>query len=206
MGSFNRGGGGFNRGGFGGGKRFPPKQMHDATCSECGADCQLPFRPTGDRPVFCSNCFDKQGNGGKPSKFGDRPERSRFGSDKQMHDAVCVKCGTDCQVPFKPMPGKQIFCSNCFGKGGNVSGGGNDAGGMMEQLKMLNAKIDKLMNILAPDAVVEKTQKSAAKKEISFEKIQKDDKAKKEHKEPKEKKEKNKIKAVTKKTPAKKKK
>ena len=67
-----RGGGGFRKGGFGGGSRPPfrgggrgdrPTEMHDAVCNSCGKDCQVPFRPTGDKPVFCRDCFSKQGGG-----------------------------------------------------------------------------------------------------------------------------------------------
>ncbi|MEO7295886.1 MAG: CxxC-x17-CxxC domain-containing protein [Candidatus Limnocylindria bacterium] len=31
--------------------------MHDATCARCGNETQVPFRPTGARPVYCSDCF-----------------------------------------------------------------------------------------------------------------------------------------------------
>lgn len=60
------GSGGFNRGGdrgrsFGGGQGRP--EMHEATCSDCGKKCQVPFRPTGSKPVLCSECFRQSGNG-----------------------------------------------------------------------------------------------------------------------------------------------
>lgn len=35
--------------------------MHKAVCDECGSPCEVPFRPSGDKPVFCSNCFKKGG-------------------------------------------------------------------------------------------------------------------------------------------------
>ena len=35
-----------------------------------------------------------------------------------MYDAVCAKCGVDCQVPFKPNGRKEIFCSKCFESNG----------------------------------------------------------------------------------------
>jgi CxxC-x17-CxxC domain-containing protein len=52
------GGGGRPRmgGGAGGGMR----QMHDTTCSQCGKPCQVPFVPTGEKPVYCSDCFQSQ--------------------------------------------------------------------------------------------------------------------------------------------------
>lgn len=69
--------GGFKeRGGFGGGDRgFERKEMHDAVCSECGDDCQVPFRPNGTKPVKCRNCFkvdDKRGGFGGDRGFGEK--------------------------------------------------------------------------------------------------------------------------------------
>ncbi len=74
MGNFGRGGGrreGSGRresGGFdrdresGGGFRrdFGPREMHDATCSECGQECKVPFKPTAGRQVFCGDCWSKR--------------------------------------------------------------------------------------------------------------------------------------------------
>ena len=33
------------------------REMFDAVCAECGGTARVPFRPTGVRPVYCSNCF-----------------------------------------------------------------------------------------------------------------------------------------------------
>jgi len=71
-----QGGGG---GGWGGSKKFGEKKpwerrssgpgggheqtMHPATCSSCNQPCEVPFRPNGRKPVFCSNCFKKEGGG-----------------------------------------------------------------------------------------------------------------------------------------------
>ena len=49
--------------------------MYKATCSECGKECEVPFRPTNGKPVYCSECFEKKGNGRSDSR---RPERSEF--------------------------------------------------------------------------------------------------------------------------------
>jgi CxxC-x17-CxxC domain-containing protein len=34
-----------------------PRQMHPATCGNCGQVTEVPFAPKGDRPVYCSECF-----------------------------------------------------------------------------------------------------------------------------------------------------
>jgi CxxC-x17-CxxC domain-containing protein len=36
------------------------------------------------------------------------------GSDRQMYDATCAKCGQPCQVPFKPTEGRPVYCRNCY--------------------------------------------------------------------------------------------
>ena len=45
---------GGDRNSFGG-----DKQMHPATCSGCGKPCQVPFRPSAGKEVFCNDCFSK---------------------------------------------------------------------------------------------------------------------------------------------------
>jgi CxxC-x17-CxxC domain-containing protein len=53
--------------------------LHRATCSTCGQSCEVPFRPSDDRPVFCKNCFDKNdvsAKGGRFDKRDNSPSRS----------------------------------------------------------------------------------------------------------------------------------
>lgn len=45
--------------GYGGSGR-PQREMYDAICAECGAKTQVPFRPSGDRPVYCRDCFNRR--------------------------------------------------------------------------------------------------------------------------------------------------
>jgi len=35
--------------------------MTKVTCSECGAECEVPFKPTSSKPVYCNDCFAKKG-------------------------------------------------------------------------------------------------------------------------------------------------
>ena len=51
------------------------RHMYRATCSDCGKECQVPFRPTGGKPVFCSECFEKKGGGSDSKRFGDGNDR-----------------------------------------------------------------------------------------------------------------------------------
>lgn len=100
MGEFNRGvkrsgrGGGFrfgdrsDRGGDRGGRFGDRPEMHSAICDNCGKECQVPFRPTSGKPVYCSDCFrDKQGaeprrpagrDFSRPPRFEGPPQRPPF--------------------------------------------------------------------------------------------------------------------------------
>ncbi len=53
------GGGGYGGGG-GGGSYGRPREMFPAVCAECGKETEVPFQPRGTRPVYCSDCYNKQ--------------------------------------------------------------------------------------------------------------------------------------------------
>jgi CxxC-x17-CxxC domain-containing protein len=45
---------------FGGQRDFKPREMHKAVCAECGKECEVPFKPTEGKPVYCKECFMKR--------------------------------------------------------------------------------------------------------------------------------------------------
>jgi CxxC-x17-CxxC domain-containing protein len=51
---------------FGGGRSFGPREMHKAKCSDCGKDCEVPFKPTEGKPVYCRECYAKRP---RPNRF-----------------------------------------------------------------------------------------------------------------------------------------
>lgn len=95
MGNFQKGGskGGFRGGDRGGRGDFKKKSwgndrggdrgpvtMHRATCADCGRNCEVPFRPNGEKPVFCNDCFGgkRDGDQGGRNDFASRPVRREF--------------------------------------------------------------------------------------------------------------------------------
>ena len=43
---------------YGGGSSYgAQRQMYPAVCAQCGKETEVPFKPSGDRPVYCSDCF-----------------------------------------------------------------------------------------------------------------------------------------------------
>lgn len=126
MGNFYRN----DRGGDRGGRRFGgrdsgPREMHHATCAECGNDCEVPFRPSEDRPVYCSNCFEKRRND-EGSQDNGRRNFSRPNFDNRRS----------------------------FSVGGNRDNArGADNGQLADQLKNINYKLDKILGVLEPKKV-----------------------------------------------------
>lgn len=128
MGDYNqnyRSGGG--RGGSRyGGRDFGRSAMHKATCAECGNSCEVPFRPSGDRPIYCSSCFEKRRNENDNSRG---PASRNFGRPK-----------------FEE---KRSYSGG--GDRGNTRG--NDNTELIEQLKSLNFKMDNILRILEPKII-----------------------------------------------------
>ncbi|KKQ55928.1 MAG: hypothetical protein US74_C0021G0007 [Parcubacteria group bacterium GW2011_GWA2_38_13] len=170
MGRFNRG----DRFNDRGGDRGRP-QMHPAVCSNCGKDCEVPFRPTGDRPIYCSNCFKDVGGSDNRSERSGRSDRREFRrpdrENKKMFQAVCDTCGKDCEVPFQPSAGKPVYCNDCFGKneGSGSRRSDQSSGQSKEVLDAIHSKLDKILNLLAKPGS-EKIVKEAVVKAVKEEK------------------------------------
>ena len=219
-----RGGGGFGGGGRGGDRGRP--EMHRATCADCGNNCEVPFKPTGNKPVYCNNCFKREDSFGGGGRGGDRGgfggggrggdrggfggsgrggDRGGFGGggrggDRQMHQTTCSECNKKCEVPFKPTSSKPVYCDNCFGdKGGNNPSA--KAESYKEDFEALNKKLDKVLRVLE---IIKPTKKHTIEKPTKDESVETQDPASKKKKATKKKAPVKK--AVKKKAPAKKKK
>jgi len=59
-----RDGGSYASYGASNGGEHRSREMFAATCSSCGQEAQVPFQPSGDKPVYCSNCFEQRRSGG----------------------------------------------------------------------------------------------------------------------------------------------
>lgn len=84
------GGGGFgNRGGGGGGFRrdFGPRQMTKITCSQCGNEGEVPFKPREGTPVLCRDCFMKKNGRGGPRSFGNSEKSEGSNSQGSNEDS-----------------------------------------------------------------------------------------------------------------------
>lgn len=89
------------------------RQMFDVdlSCAECGtAIKQLPFEPTGDKPVYCTDCLraKRQSRDSRGGGF-NRGPRQMFDVDVD-----CADCGKHIsQLPFQPRGDGPIYCFDC---------------------------------------------------------------------------------------------
>jgi len=127
-GSFRNGGGkggfkgGFKGGWKGGDRDSRPMTMHPAVCSSCQKACEVPFRPTGEKPVYCRDCF-----AGRAAMGGERSSRRDERSDTRPQNS---------SASFSP---KSNF---------NNSSSTSNNDELKRQIDSMNVKLDKLTNTI----------------------------------------------------------
>ena len=76
------------------------RQMFKATCSNCGKECEVPFKPTGSKPVYCRDCFrtmrpsDSRSNYDRSSRkpnFENSNRNSAYPQYKEQFEAINIK-------------------------------------------------------------------------------------------------------------------
>lgn len=129
--------------------------------------------------------FNNRGNGN--NRFGDnngKPfhDKKEWGGKRprELYKATCAECNKACEVPFRPMDGKPVYCKECFGKKRSNAGvdtfpkrdfnargpekpqfqksGNGDV--MVRQLETVNTKLDQLIRAVEALAVSHAGEKS----------------------------------------------
>ncbi len=112
---------------YSGGRR----ESATVTCADCGDECEVPFVPRSNKPVYCNDCFRESRredlgddrysrNDRRESRRDDRRESrrdDRFSRNrKESAFVTCADCGDECEVPFVPKTDRPVYCSDCFKK------------------------------------------------------------------------------------------
>jgi len=61
-------------------------ELHEVTCDKCGVKCDIPFKPTNNKPVYCRSCFRKEG-GAESRGSSDRFESRGRDRDKDRFES-----------------------------------------------------------------------------------------------------------------------
>ncbi len=101
------------------------------TCRDCGQEFvftageQEFYAEKGfGEPGRCSSCRAARKAGRGEGGY-SRPREYSSGG-REMHAAVCARCGKPTQVPFEPRAGRPVYCSDCFAQERPAAGGGRD--------------------------------------------------------------------------------
>lgn len=128
--------------------------LFKATCSECSKTCEVPFRPTGDKPVYCRDCF--AGKRGQEER-GARPSSTSYEPKRFSNSDRSAPRTDSARQEFKAAP----TLSNDDTK---------------KQLAEISSKLDKLvqaierMSLPKKDAVTPHQQETPAKAVVQIEK------------------------------------
>ena len=74
-------------------------ESYEITCSHCGKQDTVPFKPYEDSAVLCHECMAN-------------PNIERV-AGKIYHTIICAACGKESKVPFRPDPGSRVLCREC---------------------------------------------------------------------------------------------
>lgn len=186
MGNFNdrggRGGGfrGGNRGGgrpsFGGNRGGGDRrevQMHQAICDKCHKSCEVPFRPSSDKPIYCNDCFgDKRGNEAPRRDFKNRDSNRDFGNKQNFSKPSFEKSsGDDIKKQLADINAKLDRLVSMFEKAENPKASST----VVSSVKPVAKKVEKKVVSKAAEKKEVKEKKPVAKK-VSVEKKSKDKK------------------------------
>jgi len=109
------------------------QQMHTANCSDCGNKCEVPFRPSGDKPVYCSTCFGAKKNANEPRGELNSQDRSDKGF-RNNESSNTKKPRSERSPRHDPSRGR------------------NDEGieELKQQITALETKLNKILDLLNP--------------------------------------------------------
>ncbi|MEW6100828.1 MAG: CxxC-x17-CxxC domain-containing protein [Candidatus Omnitrophota bacterium] len=69
------------------GNSYGERRFTKAICAECHKECEVPFKPSGDRPVYCKECFSRRKQGGSfRAEYGKGPAREGDFTQREHSD------------------------------------------------------------------------------------------------------------------------
>ncbi|MHA1346949.1 MAG: CxxC-x17-CxxC domain-containing protein [Candidatus Heimdallarchaeaceae archaeon] len=108
-------------------------EFHTVICAKCKKETQVPFKPTGVKPVYCRECFQienpktdspsvRSSSGRSNYRSSDRSSGRYDNSNRrvsvrgssELYTVTCAKCNEETQIPFKPTGSKPVYCRKCF--------------------------------------------------------------------------------------------
>lgn len=151
---------------FGRDQRNDDRPSFPATCDGCHKQCTVPFRPSGDKPVFCDACFqNNRGNEGFTPSF-DRGRDTKRSFTQEKSFAPAHDNGGDMKKQFDILASKMDTIINLLQKQhSTVSPQNTEKVAAAPLVKTEEAMVPKKASVAKKEMVEEKkaTKKAAPK-------------------------------------------
>jgi CxxC-x17-CxxC domain-containing protein len=68
------------------GSHFKERKLYQVICADCNKECEVPFKPSADRPVYCRECFSRRNGDGTlfKRKYDHRPKEQDFTQERHI--------------------------------------------------------------------------------------------------------------------------
>ena len=81
------------------------------SCADCGEEFVF---SAAEQELFASRGFTNDPKRCLPCRQKRRSGRGESMPQRQMHPAVCARCGVETEVPFEPRDGRPVYCRDCY--------------------------------------------------------------------------------------------
>jgi CxxC-x17-CxxC domain-containing protein len=79
-------------------------------CKDCGNEFVF---TAGEQEFYAEKGFENEPSRCKDCRMAKKNSRRKT---REMFTATCAECGAEAKVPFKPIDGKPVYCSDCYSK------------------------------------------------------------------------------------------
>jgi CxxC-x17-CxxC domain-containing protein len=79
-------------------------------CKDCGKEFVF---TAGEQEFYASKGFENEPQRCKACRD---VRKTANRQQREMYTATCASCGGEAKVPFKPIDGRPVYCSDCFAK------------------------------------------------------------------------------------------
>ncbi|MBN1526851.1 MAG: hypothetical protein JW919_04615 [Candidatus Omnitrophica bacterium] len=83
------------------------RTMYKVICADCRKECEVPFKPAGDRPVYCKECFTKRRNSGTFKPWGEAKPKHGLAAPAQAPEKPAAAEGAKPARKKKPAAKKK---------------------------------------------------------------------------------------------------
>jgi len=71
---------------------YKERVLHKTICADCHKECEVPFKPSGNRPVYCRECFAKRKAGSSfKANIDNRPREEDRIRERASHKHASVE-------------------------------------------------------------------------------------------------------------------